>query len=81
MLVNEDGLRRDWRGLISMAGLDQSEQLQVSESSDKTASLLDIWIRTNAENDTSVSLSQLQQCLALIDRYDVIDDTQALLSE
>lgn len=81
MLVNEDGLRRDWRGLISMAGLDQSEQLQVSESADKTASLLDIWIRTNAENDTSVSLSQLQQCLALIDRYDVIDDTQALLSE
>lgn len=81
MLVNEDGLRRDWRGLISMAGLDQSEQLQVSESADKTASLLDIWIRTNAENNTSVSLSQLQQCLALIDRYDVIDDTQALLSE
>lgn len=81
MLVNEDGLRRDWRGLISMAGLDQSEQLQVSESADKTASLLDIWIRTNAENNTSVSLSQLQQCLALIDRYDVIDDTQVLLSE
>ena len=64
-----------------MAGLDQSEQLQVSESSDKTASLLEIWITSNAENGKSVSLSQLQQCLALIDRYDVIDDTQALLGE
>lgn len=81
MLANEDGYHRDWRGLFSLAGMSQSELSQVSHSDDKTASLFDIWIRNNAENDTSVSLSQLLQCFALIDRYDVIDDTQTMICE
>lgn len=81
VLVSEDGHSRDWRGIFSLSGLTQSEYALISQSRDKTAKLLDLWIRKNRENDISVTLSQLQHCFEIIDRYDIHDDTLSLFCE
>lgn len=81
VLVSEDGHFRDWRGMFSLSGLSQSEYTLISQSHDKSGTLLDLWIRKTNESDSKVSLSQLQQCFELIDRYDILDDTQSLFCE
>lgn len=78
MLVNEDGYFRDWRGIFTLSGLTQSEFALIQQSEDKMGKLLDIWNRKNLETNTCVTLSQLQHCFAIIDRFDICDDTMAL---
>lgn len=72
--MNEDGYFRDWRGLFMLTGLPQSDYSLISQSDDKFKILLDHWIRRINETNKSVSLSQLQQCFAIIDRFDISDD-------
>lgn len=79
--INEDGYYRDWRGIFTLSGLTQSANALISQSNDKMEKLLEIWIQMNIETGTKVSLSQLQHCFALIDRYDVWDDTLTLFGE
>jgi hypothetical protein len=82
VLVSEDGHWRDWRGIFSLSGLDQSESALISQSRDKTSTLLDLWIKKSCEKGgQKVSLSQLQQCFEIIDRYDIHDDTLSLFCE
>lgn len=73
ILPSEDGYHRDWRGLAALVNLSQSEYNAVSHNQDKIATLLDIWIKQNK----GATISTLQQCLELIDRYDVSDDIQS----
>lgn len=80
-MVNEDGYFRDWRGIFTLSGLTQSEYALISQSDDKMGKLLDIWNRKNADTGTIVTLSQLQHCFAIIDRYDIYDDTMTLFGE
>lgn len=81
VLVTEDGHNRDWRGLFALSGLDQSEYSLISQTDDKVAKLLDLWNRKNDENKLVVSISQLQQCFEIIDRYDAYDDTYSMFGE
>lgn len=81
MLVNEDGYNRDWRGISALSNMTQSEYALISQSNDKMGKLLDIWNRKNLETGISVTLSQLQQSLEIIDRYDVCDDTMSLFGK
>lgn len=81
VLVTEDGHFRDWRGIFSLSGLTQSEYSLISQSHDKTAKLLDLWQKRNEDNNSVVTLSQLQGCFGIIDRYDVCDDTLCLFGE
>lgn len=76
--MNEDGYYRDWRGIFALSGLMQSEYALISQSDDKFSKLLNIWMRKNLETGVYLSLSQLQHCFALIDRYDIFDDTMIL---
>lgn len=81
VLVTEDGHSRDWRGIFALSGLTQSDYASISQSKDKMGKLLDLWISQNKENDCVVTLSQLQKCFGVIDRYDVYDDTFIYFSE
>lgn len=81
VLVSEDGHNRDWRGIFTLSGLTQSEYALISQTDDKIGKLLDLWMRKIDENKSQVTLSQLQQCFGIIDRYDVYDDTLSLFVE
>jgi hypothetical protein len=80
-LVNEDGYERDWRGIFKLSGMTQSEYALISQSDDKMGKLLDIWNRRNSDTGTIVTLSQLQHCFGIIDRYDIYDDTMNMLGK
>lgn len=81
VLRSEDGYARDWRGIFSLSGLDQSDESLIEQNSDKMGKLLDVWIKRNKEEDKFCSVSVLQQCFGIIDRYDVYDDTSLLFGE
>lgn len=81
VLVNEDGLDRDWRGIFGLSGLNQSEYTVISQADDKMGKLLDLWNRKIDENNSQVTLGQLQHCFGIIDRYDVYDDTLSLFGK
>lgn len=81
VLVNEDGLYRDWRGIFGLSGMNQSEYTVISQIDDKMGKLLDLWNKKIDENNSQVTLSQLQQCFGIIDRYDVFDDTLSLFGK
>jgi Death domain len=81
VLVSEDGHFRDWRGIYSLSGLTQSEYTLISQQNDKFAKLLEIWNNKNVENNSTLTLNQLHQCLFIIDRFDVYDDTLQLMSK
>lgn len=81
VLSSEDGYYRDWRGIFTFTGLSQSEYTLISQTDDKFGKLLDLWIRKNNEKDSIVTLAQLQQCIGIIDRYDVCDDTFTLFGK
>lgn len=81
VLNTEDGYQRDWRGLFTLSGMSQSENTLISQCQDKTSKLLELWIKRSKDNDSVVTVSQLQDSLGIIDRYDVYDDTVVLLSK
>lgn len=79
VLRSEDGYARDWRGIFNLSGL--TEYALIAQNPDKMGKLLEIWIKRNKEEDKVYTLSTLQQCFGVIDRYDVYDDTISLFSE
>lgn len=81
VLRTEDGYDRDWRGLASLADLSQLETTSIANSKDETAKLLDLWFKLNKDKNIVVTLTQLQKCFGVIDRYDVYDDTYLMLGK
>lgn len=81
VLNTEDGYQRDWRGLFTLSGMSQSENTLISQSQDKTGKLLELWIKRSKDNGSVVTVSQLQDSLGIIDRYDVYDDTVVQFSK
>lgn len=78
ILPSEDGYQRDYRGLASLSGLNWSEYGSVIEQShDPTDKILKLWMK----DQKTANLDQLQQVLGLIERWDVLDDTNFLLGE
>lgn len=73
---SEEGLPRDWRGLQHVA-LDRKHNDTFSQThiKDPTALILSIWSK---EKENCGSLGQLQKILGLIDRWDLVDDTNSL---
>lgn len=77
VLRSENGYCRDWRGIFTLSNLSLSDYRQVESCRDKTSKLLDLW--SKSQKDANVS--RLQDCFALIDRFDIYDDTFDLLSK
>ena len=78
VLPSEDGYQRDYRGLVTLSGLNYVEYSSViNQNSDPTEKILQLWMK----NETKANLDQLQQVLGLIERWDVLDDTNLFFSK
>ncbi|CAH0406736.1 unnamed protein product [Chilo suppressalis] len=62
---------RDWRGLAFLLSIPNELSHGISEFSDKTIRVLDIW---NQRNDDTATLATLLEYLGQMDRYDIYDD-------
>lgn len=65
-----DRLPRDWRGLAFLVNITSEVESYIQQYADKTAKVLDIWQRNNA----NATVGDLLRNLELIDRHDVYDD-------
>lgn len=78
ILPSEDGYQRDFRGIATLSGLSWSEYgPMISRLPHPTEKVLELWIK----DKKNASLGQLQQVLGLIDRWDVVDDTDIFFSK
>lgn len=69
VILSEDGVPRDWRGVLHCVGLSATGILS---KNDPMREVLDVWW---AERKQTATLGQLQSILGNIDRWDVVDDT------
>nr|CAD7201539.1 unnamed protein product [Timema douglasi] len=73
VLPTEDGLPRDWRGLAQLAGLQGHIISMLVENRDPTNKVLEAWPES--------SFGKLQDALGHLDRWDVLDDTAAMMEK
>lgn len=78
IMLSDEGDFRDWRGLCSRVGLDNSHFNLLSNDSDPTGKILLLYSKQKIE---LANLERLQFILGIIDRYDVVDDTNSLFSK
>lgn len=74
IIPTNDGLPRDWRGLAQLMGFNGIETHQLSIKPDCFYALVHHW-------GGKGNVSLLQEYLALIDRYDVLDDTKEAIGK
>ncbi|GAB0091724.1 uncharacterized protein DMENIID0001_065890 [Sergentomyia squamirostris] len=74
-LPSEEGHQRDWRGLAEFMALQNQHITFLSTQRSSTLKLMDMLVK---ELDNILSLAELQRILGIIDRWDVIDDTNQL---
>uniref|UniRef100_A0A1B6LXK5 TIR domain-containing protein n=1 Tax=Graphocephala atropunctata TaxID=36148 RepID=A0A1B6LXK5_9HEMI len=68
VLASEEGLPRDWRGLLHLTGL------PTPSGENPACQVLAAW-----EKDPVASLGQLEQYLGQLDRWDIVDDVNLLI--
>lgn len=78
VIPSEDGVPRDWRGVLNCLRLDTVSVGNLQSKYDPMEYLLDQWER---ESNETATLGQLQKILETIDRWDVVDDTSDLFSK
>lgn len=71
ILPSEEGYLRDWRGMQHFAGLKSEYASVLTHHRDPTGELIERW----AQKSESCNLAQFQKYLEVIDRWDVIADT------
>ncbi|CAK1582340.1 unnamed protein product [Parnassius mnemosyne] len=64
-------LPRDWRGLASLVNISTEIATSINEYPDKTAKVLEIWMKLN---QNTAKVGYLMQFLQHLDRYDIYDD-------
>lgn len=74
---SEDGYYRDWRGLFQVLKLDTYHGVELEKHANPTKRILDLW-ESSLEG---ASLKGLQDVLGLIDRWDVLDDSNRFFHE
>lgn len=74
IIPNEDGIPRDWRGLAHLAGLSNFETNRFSAMPDPTQAFLNHW-------GASGNVHMLLEFLAVIDRFDVLDDVRQVIGK
>lgn len=80
VLQTETGYDRDWRGLLQLSELKDSER-HIGQSRNQIGKLIELWIKASKDNNKTVTVSEFRECLETIDRYDVLDDTFELFGE
>jgi len=77
IIPTDSGLPRDWRGLAELAGLTAENISYLEVKPDPTQELLKL--SRTVSNSRFKTVKDLKACLAIIDRYDVVDDGESLM--
>lgn len=72
VILSEDGVPRDWRGVLHWLCLDSISVGCLQSKGDPMGELLVLWSK---ERKDCATLGQLQKILGSIDRWDVVDDS------
>lgn len=75
---SENGYCRDWRGLFQALGLAKHHHAALQKHEDPTKEVLNLWLELANEAKIEPNLMQLQNALGIIDRWDVLDDSNEL---
>ncbi|KAF4522985.1 hypothetical protein B566_EDAN009576 [Ephemera danica] len=78
ILISDDGKLRDWRGLADAVGLPGDEITALGCLQNPTYKVLEQWQKLK-DPQIAASLANLVDILASIDRWDIADDTEALI--
>lgn len=78
ILKTDDGLDRDWRGVLKCINLPNAIVEQFDGFNDPFAKVMTEWVRFKPEQAT---IGILQDILERIDRFDVFDDTELDMSK
>lgn len=77
ILPSSDGLSRDWRGVLHLSGLRNSDISHLS-GSDKTKSQTMELIQILEEESRHITFGHFRKWLGEIDRWDIVDDINEL---
>lgn len=78
---SEDGYYRDWRGLFQAIHLENHFIAEVEAHANPSQRIFELW-RSSASKEGKVpSLLDLQNILGIIDRWDIVDDSDKLFRE
>lgn len=75
ILLNADGLPRDWRGVLCCINIPDISVANFIDSKSPFLDIFDLWIQQKCETAT---IAELECILKRIDRWDVIDDCHNL---
>lgn len=75
VILTDDGLPRDWRGLLAFFELKMVSVPQLVMHPDPMNAVLAHWVK---EKKSLATIGQLFRCLSAIDRYDVLDDASEI---
>lgn len=70
VLMTQDNLSRDWRGLLSLLNFSRIDENILLQSSEKTRKIIEIW----NEYYTEANFEKLLELLEKIERFDIYDD-------
>ncbi|XP_039432233.1 myeloid differentiation primary response protein MyD88 [Culex pipiens pallens] len=78
---SEDGYYRDWRGLFQAIPLENHYIAEVEADADPCKKIFELWKIKATKEGKAPSLLELQNILGIIDRWDVVDDSNKLFRE
>lgn len=78
---SEDGYYRDWRGLFQAIPLENHYIAEVEADADPCKKIFELWKIKATKEGKVPSLLELQNILGIIDRWDVVDDSNKLFRE
>lgn len=73
VLLSEEGLSRDWRGILQCLHLNHTTSSDFISHKDPFGRIFERWLQ---EQGDSASLDDFQTILGRIDRWDVLDETR-----
>lgn len=79
ILLSEEGLPRDWRGIAHLANLHTSHGALIAGHHDPITKILQMW--SKGDNAKEATFEMLLKYLGIIDRWDVSDDIRDDLIE
>lgn len=78
---SEDGYHRDWRGLFQAIHLENHYIEEVEAHTNPSQRIFELWKISAAKESKVPSLLELQNILGIIDRWDIVDDSNKLFRE
>uniref|UniRef100_A0A1Q3F6C9 Putative myd88 n=1 Tax=Culex tarsalis TaxID=7177 RepID=A0A1Q3F6C9_CULTA len=78
---SEDGYYRDWRGLLQAIDLENHYFAEIEADKNPSQRIFELWKISATQKKKVPSLLELQNILGIIDRWDIVDDSNKLFRE